>query len=163
MSNEIPTDGSQILTSGDLSVKSVSARNKYTVYKTDPSSPLPRTNHFAYVTDPADESVTECARVINQASAGAGYLAIGVLDPDTGTVVQSFKSQPSSTVIFTGQASATFAQNGLSFDSDDCAIYFGKDRTFRIMYTSSTPARLVFQCLNPSTGSYVTKFSCEKE
>jgi len=157
------SEGSQILTAGDLSVNSVSARDKFTVYRTDPSSPIPGTNHHAYVADSADESVTECARVINEARGRAGYLAIGVLDPDTGGVVQSFRTEPSSTVISAGQARATFAQSGLSFDSDDCAIYFGKDKTFRIMFTSDAPARLVFQCLNSDTGSYVTKFSCDKE
>lgn len=158
-----PTSEEQVLTSGDLRVRSVSARNKYTVYKPDAGSPIKRTNHFAHVADSADASVTECSRIINGTSGDIGYFSVGVLDPVTGTMVQSFKSQPSSTVISTGETNATFTESGLSFDSDDCAIYFGKERTFRIMFTSNAPARLVFQCLDPSTGEYITKFSCEKE
>lgn len=159
MSNTLPTGtayGSQVLTSGDLSVRSASARNKYTVG-------IARTSHLSYVADTVDSSVTECSRVISETSGGVGKVSIGVLSPDTGEMIKTFKSQPQSTVISTGATSATFAQIGLSFDSDDCAIYFGKDRTFRIMYTESAPARLVFQCINPENGEYVTKFSCVKE
>ena len=159
MTDTLPTGtayGSQVLKSGDLSVRSVSARNKYTVSNA-------RTSHLSYVADTADSSVTECSRVISERSGGVGKVSIGVLSPETGEIVKTFKSQPGSTIITTGGASATFGQIGLFFDSDDCAIYFGKDRTFRIMYTETAPARLVFQCMNPQNGEYVTKFSCVKD
>lgn len=162
MSDTLPTGssyGSQVLTSGDLSVGSMSARNKYSVSFSSDA----KTSHLAYVTDPVDDSVTECSRVVNEASGGVGFFSIGVLEPTTSKVVKSFKSEPGSTTISTGETSATFGQSGLSFDSDDCAIFFGKDKTFRIMFTDDAPARLVFQCLNPATGEYVTKFSCAKE
>lgn len=159
MSNTLPTGtayGSQVLTSGDLSVRTMSARNKYAVHRATAS-------HLSYVADTADASVTECSRVTHRTSGGVGDLSIGVLSPHTGEMVKTFKSQPESTVIFTAGATATFSQTGLSFDSDECAIYFGKDRTFRIMYTEEAPPRLLFQCINPDSGEYVTKFSCVKD
>lgn len=166
MSSTLPTVssyGTQVLTSGDLSVRSISARNKHTVYSSDPLSSGAETSHLAYVADVADGSVTECSRVTSEVSGGVGYFSIGVLEPATSKVVKSFKSEAEGTTISTGGISATFGQDGLSFDSDDCAIFFGKDRTFRIMYTDGAPSRLVFQCLNTVTGEYVTKFSCVKE
>lgn len=155
--------GSQVLTSGDLSVRSMSGRNRYTVYGTDPLRSVAQTSHFAYVTDPTDGSVTESSRLVTETSRGKGFFSVGVLDPSKGEVVKSFKSSAEGTTIFAGDTKATFEQSGLSFDSDDCAIFFGKDKTFRIMYTEDKPARLVFQCLNPASGEYVTKFSCQKE
>lgn len=166
MSTTLPTAtsyGSQVLTSGDLSVGSMSGRNKYAVYGTDPLRTDPQTNHFAYVTDTADGSVTESSRVVTETAGGKGIFSVGVLDAGKGEVVKSFKSAAEGTTIFAGDKKATFEQSGLSFDSDDCAIFFGKDKTFRIMYTEDKPARLVFQCVNPATGDYVTKFSCQKE
>lgn len=159
MSDTFPTGtayGSQVLTSGDLSVRSVSARNKYTVSNA-------RTSHLSYVADMSDSSVTECSRLISETSNGVGAFSIAVLSADAGEMVKTFKSQPQATEISTGGSKATFGQIGLSFDRDDCAIYFGKDRTFRIMFTEAVPARLVFQCINPENGEYVTKFSCVKE
>lgn len=166
MSTTLPTGssyGSQVLTSGDLSVRSISARNKYTVYRPDPLKSDAKTSHLAYIADTADDSVTECARVITEASGGVGLFSVGVLQPGAGTVEKSFNTETKSTKISTGGVSATFEQSGLSFDSDDCAVFFGKDKTFRIMFTDNAPARLVFQCLNKVKGEYVTKFSCAKE
>ena len=159
MSSTLPTGtayGSQVLTSGDLIVRNVSARNKYAVHRATAS-------HLSYVADTADASVTECSRVIHKTRGGVGDLSIGVLSPHTGEMVKTFQSQPQSTVISTAGAAATFSQAGLSFDSDECAIYFGKDRTFRIMYTEAVPPRLLFQCIHPESGEYITKFSCAKD
>lgn len=159
MPNTLPTGtvyGSQVLTSGDLSVRTMSARNKYAVHNAT-------ARHLSFVADTADASVTECSRVIHKTGGGVGEVSIGVLTPDTGEMVKTFKSQPQSTTISAAGATATFSQAGLSFSSDQCAIYFGKDRTFRIMYVEETPPRLVFQCINPDSREYVTKFSCVKE
>lgn len=165
MSTILPTGsyyGSQVLTSGDLSVRSLSARNKCTVYKPDPGNPVAKTSHLVYVADPSTETITECSRVINESFGDAGYFSIGVLEPGTSDVVKTFKSDAVATTISAGGNSATVTHEGLSFDSDDCAIFFGKDKTFKIMFVEDAPARLVFQCLDPNNGHYVTKFSCLK-
>lgn len=166
MSTTLPTAtsyGSQVVTSGDLSVRSMSGRNKYAVRGTDGLRKNAKTNHFAYVTDATDGSVTESSRVVTETIGGKGYFSVGVLDAGKEEVVKSFQCSAEGTTIFAGDTKATFEQSGLSFDSDDCAIFFGKDKTFRIMYTEDKPARLVFQCLNTASGEYVTKFSCQKE
>lgn len=168
MSSTLPTGssyGSRVLTSGDLSVRSLSARNKYTVHDTQDAAADSSTSHLAYVADPSDDTVTECSRLVSGAGGfSAGALATvdnGVDTPSSG-IVKTFKSEAESTTIYTGEIKATFQESGLSFDSDDCAMYFGKDRVFRIMFIVDEPARLVFQCLNAATGEYVTKFSCAK-
>ena len=161
MDNATPTAssyGSQVLTSGDLCVRSASSRNKVCVY-----TPGADASHLCYVTDAADASVTECSRVTNNASGGLGRFAVGALEAGTGAMAETFASSPQSTVVSAGGNTATLGQTGLSFDSDECAIYFGKDRTFRIMYVDTPPARLVFQCIDAESGLYTTKFSCVKD
>ncbi|CAN0297281.1 unnamed protein product [Ectocarpus sp. 6 AP-2014] len=149
--------GSQISTSGDLCTRSVSGRNKIGVY-----TPGANSRHLCYVADAVDTSVTECSRVTNSSSGGVGKISIAALEHDSGGLVYTFASEPLSTVISAGTNNATFGHIGLSFDSDECAIYFGKDRTFRIMYVGTEPERLVFQCVDSVSGGYVTKFSCSK-
>ncbi|CAM9708731.1 unnamed protein product [Ectocarpus sp. 6 AP-2014] len=149
--------GSQISTSGDLCVRSVSGRSKLGVY-----TPGTDSRHLCYVVDAGDASVTECSRVTNSSSGGVGKFSIAAHEHDAGGLVDTFASDPLSTVISAGTNSATFGHIGLTFDSDECAIYFGKDRTFRIMYVDTEPERLVFQCVDSENGGYVTKFSCSK-
>lgn len=166
MSVTLPTVtsyGSQVLTSGDLCARSMSGRDRNAVYTTDPANPRAKTAQLAYVADDADGTVTACSQVVSETSGGAGLVSIGVLEPATATVVKTFQSDALGATICSSGVSATLAQRGLSFDSDACAIFFGKDKTFRIMYTDDSPPRLVFQCLNAATGEYVTKFSCLKE
>lgn len=167
MSATLPTGssyGSQILTSGDICVGSLSARNRYAVYRTDELSSQAKASHLAYVNDATDGTLTECSRINNEENAGVGQFSIGVLSTsDTvQTLLKTFKSEPTATAISNAYTTATFGERGLSFDSDNCAIYFGRDKTFRIMLNQGDPARLVFQCLDEATGEYVTKFCCVK-
>lgn len=109
MSNSLPTGssyGSQILTSGDLSVRELSSRNKYTVYRTDADSADVKTSHLFYVADATDSSVTECSRVISEENGGKGYFSLGVLetvdngiDAATSGIVKTFKAEAETTTI----------------------------------------------------------------
>ncbi len=148
--------GSQVMQSGDMCVKTMAARNRYTV------STESITNHRTYVTDASDSSVTQASTVINEVSGGAGFVSFGALDSVSGEMVKTFKTNPTSTTIISDSKRATLS-GGLSFDSDDCAIYFGENKIFRIMFSDDSPARLIFQCLNETTSDYVTKFSCTQD
>jgi hypothetical protein len=53
-------------------------------------------------------------------------------------------------------SSATVDTTGLSFDSDDCAVYFGASKEFRIRFEPTGIARLAFEYYDSLTDSYVT-------
>ena len=56
-------------------------------------------------------------------------------------------------------ASATFESTGLSFDTDQAAIYFGASKNFRIKYSDGVggPSVLQIQSYDSSALDYVTR------
>jgi len=54
-------------------------------------------------------------------------------------------------------ASATFNYNGLQFDTEDAAVYFGSSQEFRIKFTSGTPGLLQIQSYDSGANGYVTR------
>lgn len=152
--------GSQVLSSGDLVVRdalastqtrvdvSYSINSKYIVSGDSEDLGVQEVSREVYAYDSDSRSgrySTSCLR------SGDGYQSIEV----------TVETDPEKTSFFSGDAQAKVSQ-GLSFNSDESAIYFGKSKTFRIRYLNELPERLVFQYLDPTTFEYVTKFSCAK-
>lgn len=145
--------GSQVSVSGDLVVRDMVYRERHSIEETLVS------NQSFYV---AGDDVQEATRMVHHHDPVTSSAALSVetlrVDGDK-HMVTSLGVAPSQTVLASDGVTATFSK-GLSFDSDDSAIYFGGSKTFRIKYTEGPPGRLLFQCLD--SGSYVTKFSCAK-
>lgn len=150
--------GSQILRSGDLVVKDVTSSSQHRV-DTESST------HSAYVLDPQLNHAQEATRekhTFNEEN-NSGMLTYACLrsDGEFPIMATTLETDPGKTTITTNETSATLSK-GLSFNSDESAIYFGANKIFRLKYESEAPERLVFQYLEQNTSEYVTKFSCAK-
>jgi hypothetical protein len=82
----------------------------------------------------------------------------GVQSVDTSLAISPteivFQAQDTTTSLKT-----TMDSSGISFDSDDAAVYFGTNKTFRMYYTAAsgnTPATLSIDGLSDTTGTYST-------
>ena len=151
MSLSISSYGSQVLSSGDLVVRDVASSSQNRVNSKS-------SVNSTYVVNP--ELAQESTREVHTYDQDGKYTA-GCLRTDQGyqTMPVTFGTEPKETTFVNDKSTATISQ-GLSFDSDESAIYFGASRTFRIMYLGVEPERLVFQYLDGA--EYVTKFSCAK-
>ena len=150
--------GSQVRDSGDVVVRDTISGDQLRVHTMS-------STHSAYVIgdggDDAQEATREEHIFVPETVSGRYSNACLRSDGAFPTMAITLDTNPESTTIKTNDTSATFSQ-GLSFDSDESAIYFGGSKTFRMRYLSEEPKRLVFQYLEPSTSEYVTKFSCAK-
>lgn len=158
MSLNLSLYGSQVLSSGDVVVRDTASSVQHRV---DPAS----STHSAYVIDPDASDAQEATREehIFDSDTVSGRYTKSCLrsDGQYPTMAVTFETDPEKTTITTDETSATLSQ-GLSFNSDESAVYFGGSKTFRLRYLSDDPKRLVFQYLEPTTSEYVTKFSCVK-
>jgi hypothetical protein len=78
---------------------------------------------------------------------------------DASSMVTPMSIESGQTVIASASAGAssiaTVDTTGLSFDSDDCAVYFGASKEFRIRFEPTGIARLAFEYYDSLTDSYV--------
>lgn len=146
--------GSQVLTSGDLNVRDVTHSERLMVNESVDAT------ESTFVLDGTD--TLESTRVVHtyDPTSGSGNLTIKCLETD-GLLTSTVSVDPGGTTIVSGGVKATLS-SGLSFDSDDSAIYFGASKIFRIKYMDESPERIVFQYLDTNSNTYVTKFSCAK-
>jgi hypothetical protein len=148
--------GSQVFSSGDLVVRdalsssqsridfSQSINSKFISFDAE----VPEVSREVY----SHDSESLCGR----------YSTSCLRSDDTYKIMEvTVETDPEKTIFSSGYTQATLSQ-GLSFNSDESAIYFGKSKTFRVMFSSDSPKRLVFQYLDPGSSEYVTKFSCAK-
>ena len=157
MSLNLSSYGSQVLSSGDLVVRDTASSLQYRV---DSES----STHSAYAVtgaSPAQEATRQKHEFDSDTNSGRYTSACLRSDGEFPRMATSLETCPEKTTISTNYTSAILSQ-GLYFESDESAIYFGASKTFRIRYLSDEPQRLVFQYLEPSTSAYVTKFSCAK-
>ncbi|CAM9104085.1 unnamed protein product [Sphacelaria rigidula] len=156
--------GSQVLSSGDLVVRDAILSSQHRV---DHSTGLGISSaHSSYVL--SQGASQEVSRDVYSLTGSGSEKHAGKYESSclcTGdnykTMPVTLETDPEKTRFNTNETSATFSQ-GLSFNTDESAIYFGRSKTFRLMLNTDTPARLVFQYLDPSSSKYVTKFSCAK-
>lgn len=159
MSLNLSSYGSQVLSSGDLVVRDTASSLQYRVGSES-------STHSAYVQDvsgapPAQEATRQKHEFDSDTNSGRYTSACLRSDGEFPRMATTLETCPEKTTISTNDTSAILSQ-GLYFESDESAIYFGASKTFRVRYLSDEPQRLVFQYLEPSTSEYVTKFSCAK-
>ena len=155
------TNGSQVSSSGDVVVKDTSHHSKFFVRGSDNFQDVVSSKHSAFSVDSSRTTTTEFGREVREFNLSLGKYAIGFLR-EAEEISETLSCVPGSTQISSDGVTATFAK-GLSFDSDDSAIYFGESRTFRIkFFANDLVPRLLFQYLDPASNEYKTKLSCTK-
>lgn len=152
----------QILTSGDLIVKDVIARSTNQVVEKVSGDVTYNVSSY-YVYDPSVNETQECSRVSHGLSDDKTIGTVKFSSLFDGQMVDTIVSTVTSTVITSRDTSdtlnATFDKNGLSFDNDTGAIYFGADKDFRIQFEDVNgldPALLKIERLDGT--DYVTSF-----
>lgn len=160
MSLSISSYGSQVLSSGDLVVRDVASFSQHRVNSVTRKSSANST----YVVDIDSGLSQESTREVysyDPESLSGKYTAGCLRTEGYQTMPVTLGTEPKQTDFVNDRTTATISQ-GLSFDSEESAIYFGGSKTFRVMYLGVEPERLVFQYLDGNTSEYVTKFSCAK-
>ncbi|AAR26931.1 FirrV-1-B56 [Feldmannia irregularis virus a] len=121
----------------------------------------------AWVTNADDSNTLEVSRMVHELddTSTTGTLSLGVLYTDSSNqqfIEPALALQATSTTISAQNdaeqtTSATFESKGLSFDTDDAAIYFGSSQRFRIKFSDGTPSALQIQSFDDTTSSYITR------
>ena len=153
MSTLIQDNSSQVESSGDIVIKDIIYSNDHHISE--------ESVHISHSVLDSTE-IQEFSRVTygTDSSRENGVISFHTLSTNSTTSAQTLpitlntdaeKTQITSTVD-DNQITATFGIDGLSFDSDTSSIFFGSERTFRIKYEPSTPARLLFQYYNTVSG-----------
>ena len=114
-------------------------------------------------TDSTTNEITRMVHTIDETTEDA-TISIGVLHTDVSlnkfiepTLSMSYnQTHISAQDASDATASATFTSNGLQFDTNAAAIYFGASQEFRIMY-DSTNALLLIQSYDATLLDYVNK------
>lgn len=115
-------------------------------------------------TDSTTQEVSRMVHELDETSENA-TISIGVLHTDTNDnqfIEPTLAMRYDATVISAqdaadATASATFESTGLSFDTDQAAIYFGASKNFRIKFSDGTPSVLQIQSYDSSALDYVTR------
>lgn len=133
--------------------------------KADLESTSTYNSTWAHNTD--DNTTVEMTRMvhtIDEASANA-TLSLGVrhLDASSNYYIEPIIQGSYDATTISSQdaadatASATFTYEGLRFDTEDAAVYFGASQEFRIRFVSGTPSFLQMQSYDSGSTSYITR------
>lgn len=163
MATTITLYGSQVQTSGDVFARDATFSEKLMTKESE--NVTVKVDESAFVLDGTETN--EYTR-ISHTYVGpdvSGNVVFRCLENGTSApeLVTTLETYPTETSIVSGGVTRSIHNDGLSCDSDDSSIFFGKNKVFRIKYTSEPPERLLFQYLDTDTDTYVTKFSCAKE
>jgi len=109
------------------------------------------------------DEVTRVVHTIDEDS-NFGTMSMGVLHTDASAnkfIEPAIQMTSTNTTISAQDSadqtrSAIFESTGLSFDSDESAVYFGASKQFRIKFTDGSPSFLQVQS-SDGAGGYVTK------
>lgn len=109
------------------------------------------------------EEITRMIHTVDETSAFA-TLSLGVLHTDASAnkfIEPTLQMSSTSTTISAQDSSdatrsALFESTGLSFDSNDSAVYFGASKQFRIKFSDGSPSFLQVQS-SDGAGGYITK------
>ncbi|AAR26976.1 FirrV-1-N1 [Feldmannia irregularis virus a] len=125
------------------------------------------TYNSAWIHNTDDSSTLEVSRMVHELDeeSANGTLSLGVLYTDSSSqqfIEPALSLQATSCTISSQNdaeqtTSATFESRGLTFDTDDAAIYFGSSQSFRIKFSSGTPSVLQIQSYDDNTSSYITR------
>ena len=174
INNDVPREftesAEQVLNSGDLVVRDIVMRSmSQVVEKLDGETTIGLNSFFVYDHDTGQ--TTECTRIKHGLSddGNTGSVELDVLYTDSlsaQTMFNTFSSSAEQTSISTRNAagdvvSATFSNDGLSFDVDSGGVYFGAGKEFRIQFVPKEgldPNSLKIQSLDATSGEYITRF-----
>lgn len=125
------------------------------------------TYNSAWVHNTTDSTTQEVSRMVHELDETSenATISIGVLHTDGASnqfIEPTLAMRYDATVISAqdasdATASATFQSRGLSFDTDDAAIYFGSSQNFRIKFSDGTPSVLQIQSYDSGLLDYVTR------
>ena len=167
---EFTESAEQVLNSGDLVVRDIVLRSmSQVVEKLSGETTIGLNSFFVYDYDTGQ--TTECTRIKHGLSddGNTGSVDFDVLYTDTSsaqTMFNTFSSNAEQTSIKTRNVagdvvSATFSNDGLSFDVDSGGVYFGAGKEFRIQFNPKSgldPNSLKIQSLDDASGEYITRF-----
>eukprot|EP00903_Cladosiphon_okamuranus_P017783 g16368.t1 len=124
------------------------------------------TSASCWVHDTDLSTTSEITRMVHSVDEDSNFasLSMGVLHTDASNnkfIEPTIQLSSTSTTISAqdqndATRSALFESTGLSFDSDDSAVYFGANKQFRIKFSDGTPSFLQVQS-SDGAGGYVTK------
>ena len=149
-------EGQKISSAGDFVMRSAVTSSLYHVGLNVPGN---ETNvaHRTFALDSGTTSHFTSVETSMDALNTEGRVDISVRDASSMVTPMSIES--GQTVIASASAGAssiaTVDTTGLSFDSDDCAVYFGASKEFRIRFEPTGIARLAFEYYDSLTDSYV--------
>lgn len=149
-----------VSSSGDKLIKDLNFRNLHMVSDFNTGEQM-STISSCFVYDPSTTSENEVTRITHTITGTkeSGSIDVNVFDSASSEMVNVISSNATATDINSGEISSSFNSDGLSFNSDDCSIFFGESKTFRMKFISGSVPRLVFQYLDTESGEYVTKSS----
>lgn len=121
----------------------------------------------AWVHNTTDSTTQEVSRMVHELDETSenATISIGVLHTDASDnqFIEPTLAMTYDATVISAQdsadatASATFQSTGLSFDTDDAAIYFGSAQNFRIKFSDGTPSVLQIQSYDSDLLDYVTR------
>lgn len=124
------------------------------------------TSSSCWVHDTDLSTTDEITRTVHTVDEDSNFatLSMGVLHTDASSnkfIEPTIQLSSTSTTISAQDGndatrSALFESTGLSFDSDESAVYFGASKQFRIKFSDGTPSFLQVQS-SDGAGGYVTK------
>ncbi len=124
------------------------------------------TYQSAWVHDTDLSTTEEVSRIVHTVDEDSEFatMSLGVLHTDgmANKFIEPAIQMTSTQVVISSQndsdatRSALFDSEGLSFDTDDAAMYFGSNKNFRIVFEDGTPALLKIQS-SDGVGGYVTR------
>jgi len=160
MSLSISDHAENVQTAGTLISKDTIYSNDHFVRDVTDTDLTSSRSYYVY----DDPDVQEVSRVIHGISSNleSGYLSMLTLSTDglDQSLPKTISTYPNCTEIRAGGTIATISPSGLSFDSDDSAIFFGGNKEFKLVFEPTSPSRLLIQSYDSSTLSYTTRFSC---
>lgn len=151
--------GSRVSSSGDKIVKDVNMRSLYLVKDfTSGESSDTTSSYFMY--DPLTLSSTETTRITYSVDGTKEEGSTKIEIQNASEMLPTISTMATKSTITSENVESFFEPTGISFSSDDSAIFFGSSKTFRIKFLPSDDSpRLVFQYLDESSGDYITKTS----
>lgn len=125
------------------------------------------TYNSAWIHNTTSSSTQEISRMVHELDEDSdnATVSIGVLHTDSADnqfIEPTLTMKYDATVISAqdaadATASATFQSTGLSFDTNEAAIYFGAAKNFRIQFSDGSPSVLQIQSYDSGLLDYVTR------
>ena len=127
------------------------------------------TYNSTWIHNTTDSTTQEVSRMVHELDEDSenATISLGVLHTDANSnqfIEPTLAMRYDATVISAqdssdATASATFESTGLSFDSDEAAIFFGASKNFRIKFSDGDggPSLLQIQSFDSGSGEYVTR------